>query len=156
MNGLIFFILNVFFAVGLLLLSFSADSKKNSQKKDINKLVNIILFNSAVYAMMALTLAMCLWGPNQMAKLLGKVSFMLIGWFSVACCVFIVKFPDEKKNRFVTVVQWILNIFAIYVVFHKNAFNNFVITKDGDFQIPSGLIFSGVLSRKFPLTWYPT
>ena len=58
MNGLIFFILNVFFAVGLLLLSFSADSKKNSQKKDINKLVNIILFNSAVYAMMALTLAM--------------------------------------------------------------------------------------------------
>ena len=72
MNGLIFFILNVFFAVGLLLLSFSADSKKNSQKKDINKLVNIILFNSAVYAMMALTLAMCLWGPNQMAKLLGK------------------------------------------------------------------------------------
>ena len=71
MNGLIFFILNVFFAVGLLLLSFSADSKKNSQKKDINKLVNIILFNSAVYAMMALTLAMCLWGPNPPTLLLG-------------------------------------------------------------------------------------
>jgi hypothetical protein len=156
MNGLLFYILNLFFAVGLLLLSFSADSKKNSQKKDINKLVNIILFNSAVYAMMALTLAMCLWGPNQMAKLVGKLSFMLIGWFSVSCCVFIVKFPDEKRNRFVTFMQWVLNLLALYVVFHKNAFNNFVITKEGDFQIPSGLIFSGLLSRKFPLTWYPT
>lgn len=153
MNGLIFFILNVFFFVGLLLLSFSVDSKKAS--KTSNPLVNVILFNSAVFGMMALTLALCIWAPPQLAKLFGRLTFLLVGWFSISCCCYIIKFPEQKKNGFATFIRIVFYILAVYVVFHKNAFNNFVITRSGEFQIPSGLIFSGTMSRKFPITWFP-
>lgn len=154
MENLIFLILNAIFCVALIILSFFVDGKNKSN--NVNPLVNLILFYAALFGMMALTLGFCFWAPAQLSKLAGRLTFMLIGWYSVATCKYIILFPNEGKKRLVlNILQWFFNLLALYIMFKPNGLNNITVTRDNTFQIASGLIFSGKLGRQFPATWFP-
>ena len=133
---MIFIIFNIAFFIILTAFSFTVKTT-NENEVTASRLVNLILFLSALFAMTALTLILCKWAAPQFALMIGKITFALTGWFIVACCDYIIVFPHYKKNTFMYIVQWILNIFAVYMLFVRHGID-LISMADDKFVISSG------------------
>ena len=163
MGPFIFIILNVFISVVLVTLSFAIDSDANVRSsskrrvvsKEANSTVNLILFLSSLFALMAVTIALCIWAPRQLSLLVGRITFMLMGWFSVNCCYYMLTYPTGEKSKVLTALQWIFYVLAAYLVFRKNGLNSINVDYNSNFVISSGLVFSGVFGRRASITWFP-
>ena len=117
-------------------------------------IVNSTLFLASLFGLMSITLAMCFFAPQQLALSIGKLTYLIMGWFSVNSCVFLYLFPDKEKKRKHYVVQWGLNIIAFILIFFVKGggISNISITYDNTFQIASGLMFKGSVGRALMLT----
>ncbi len=151
---MVFLVLNVIISISLIAFSFTIDTGKKNQTNNTAVIVNSTLFLAALFALMAITLAMCFFAPQQLALSIGKLMYLIMGWFSVNCCVFLYLFPEKEKQRRHYVVQWALNIVAMILIFFVKGggISNLSITYDNTFQIASAFIFKGSLGRALMLT----
>ena len=151
---MIFLVLNAIIFAALIAYSFTIETRRD-KKNETNFLVNMVLFLAAVFGMMALTIGFCFYAPAQLALTFGKITYMLFGWFSVSCCVYMLAFPGYIRTTAGHIVQWVLNIFALYVIFFvKGGITSISITYDGTFQVASNLMFSGKFGRALMVTWF--
>lgn len=151
---MVFLILNVIVAVSLILFSFAIDSR-SAANKDGNPLVNTVLFLASLFLMMTMTIGFCLFAPQKLAFTVGKLTYLLMAWFCVHNAVYVVNFPDYKRNRLEVIVQWTLNVLAFVILFFiKGGMTNISITADGSFQLSSNLMFAGRLGRQMMLSWF--
>ena len=111
-----YLVLNIVLCGVLIAYSFSIDTKKGNNR-NVNPLINQILFLAALFAMMAVTLMCVFWAPKPLTAIVGKIAFVLCGWYSISMCTYAMTFPNYDKNGLLTAVQWILNIFAFGFIF---------------------------------------
>ncbi len=146
-------VVNFIISAVLIYTSFVVD-KRESENKTAGNLVNLILFLGVVFFMMGTTLLLCMKGTRAISLICGRVTFMMMGWFSVLSCNYILLFPNYKKTSLMTLAQVVLFIGSFYVMFFApNGFNSISVSYKGTVQIMSGLVFSGSLGRAFPFTW---
>ena len=93
---MVFLVLNVIISISLIAFSFTIDTGKKNQTNNTAVIVNSTLFLAALFALMAITLAMCFFAPQQLALSIGKLMYLIMGWFSVNCCVFLYLFSDKE------------------------------------------------------------
>lgn len=138
-----------------LALSFTID-KKSTTAKENAKIVNFLLFSCLLYFLMAVTIALNLWGPPQLALFIGKITFMFMAWECVNASAYIITFPQDPKKKAKTMAKlfkYILYGGAFYLVFvAKGAFTQMSIRNDV-FSITSRPIFRGPLGRQIPVSW---
>ncbi len=149
---MVFLILNVIVAVSLITFSFAIDSK-SSASKDGNPLVNTVLFLASLFMMMAITIGFCLFAPQKLAFTMGKLTYLLMAWFSVHNAVYIVDFPEYKRSRLGVIVQWTLNVIAfIFVFFVKGGITDISLSPEDGFVLSSATMFAGKLGRALNLS----
>ena len=146
-----FMLFNLILGAIMIGLSFSID-RRNNLNKTANQLVNLILTLASLFILMAATIALSLWGPGQLSLAFGKLTFMFMAWFCTACCVYMLAFPNYKLPAFVTVIQWLLNVFAFILVFIYSRGIKSIVILDNAFQISSGSMFTGKLRDLFPVS----
>lgn len=150
---MVFLILNIIACGVLIAYSFTIDTDKGEKQLN-SSIINIILFASSIFGLMAITLALCFFAPPQLALLFGRTTLMLMGWFSVKCCFYLLVFPDRQKTKPMKVVQWVLNLAALYMVFFvPGSMTSISVSYEGKFQMTSGLVLGGKLGRDLQLTW---
>lgn len=148
-----FIFLNILLCLGLVVSAFVVDRKTN--ESHINgSIVNLILMLAIIFFSMALTIGLCLRGVKQFSLILGRVTFMFMGWFSVLSCEYLCLYPGRKRNGVLKLTRAVLFFIAFYIIFFvPNAFTTISVTKRNGLQIASGLVFRGSLSRVFPFSW---
>ncbi|MCR5763186.1 MAG: serine/threonine-protein phosphatase [Treponema sp.] len=151
---MVFLVLNVIICISLIAFSFTIDSEKKSQTTNTAMIVNSTLFLAALFGLMAITLALCFYAPQQLALTVGKLTYLIMGWYCINTCIFLYLFPNREKERKHYIVQWILNIIAFFLIFFVKGggISNISITYDNTFQIASGLLFKGPIGRSLMLT----
>ncbi len=152
---MIFLVLNAIICVTLIIFSFSIDAGKE-KNFNTNYLVNIVLFLAALFGMMAVTVGFCFFAPPQLALTFGRLTYLLLGWFSVNSCCFLMVFPQYEKKTPLFAFQWISNILGMAIIFlaPRGCISNISITYDNTFQISSGLMISGRLGRVLMISWF--
>lgn len=153
---MIFLVLNVIICISLIVFSFTIDSDKEKQTANTAMIVNSTLFLAALFGLMSVTLALCFYAPQQLALSFGKITYLVMGWFSVNSCVYLYLFPDKTKEKCHYIFQWTFNVIAVLILFFTKGkgINHISITYDNTFQITSGLMFKGTLGRTLMITWY--
>ena len=150
---MVFLILNALACGVLIAYSFTIDTDK-SEKQLNSALINLILFAASLFGLMALTLALCFFAPSQLALLMGRITIMLMGWFSVKSCLYLLVFPGKQHSKTMRIMNWVLNIVAFYMVFFiPGSLTNISVSYEGKFQMTSGLVFGGRLGRELKLSW---
>ncbi|WP_407400419.1 PP2C family protein-serine/threonine phosphatase [Treponema sp.] len=149
---MIYAFLNVLIGVILVFQSFRVDRKSGKYQSSAS-LVNLVLFSSSVFFLMALTVFLTLKGTKQFALIGGRITYFLFGWFAISSCDYMLKYPEYKRTAFMKVMRFIFIVGAGYFAFFApNGLNSFGYTRDG-FEIVSGFIFSRTLGRTFRVTW---
>lgn len=153
---MVFLVLNIVICLSLIVFSFTIDTEKKSQTTNTAAIVNSTLFLASLFGLMSFTLILCFYAPQQLALTVGKLTYLIISWFSVNSCVYLYLFPEKEKQRRHYVVQWSLNIFAFIIMFivKGGVMTNISVSYDNTFQIASGFVFSGSFGRALKLTWY--
>ena len=151
---MIFIILNAAIGAALIGFSFSVDSvRKNSYEG--NTLTNLTLFLAAMFIINAVSLISIQFGaPRPLCKLLTRITYTLLAWYSVSYCDFILTFNVEKKPRFLAVFRWILNIAALIAVFFVSGFISGVSMSKFSYTIASKTVFDKALFGMFPMTLF--
>lgn len=142
------------FCIGLILVysSFSVD-RNNHGNASNGSLVNLLLFLAVIFFAMGGTIALCVKEYFQFALFAGRISYMLMGWFSVLCCNYLLLFPNYRRGKLMSVMQAVWFVFAAYIIFvAPNAFSTVSLQNRG-LKITSGIMFKGNLSRAIPCTW---
>ena len=81
------------FLIGVILVSQSFKLDRQSTKyQSSSSLVNLILFASANFFSMALTVFLTLKGTKQFALIGGRITYFLFGWLAVSSCDYIFYF----------------------------------------------------------------
>lgn len=151
---MVFLILNAIVAVALIVSSFAIDAKKVKGQEN-TPLVNSILFLSALFLFMALTIGLCFFAPQKLAYTIGKTMYLLMGWFCVNNCMYMLCFPAFNKTKPVYAVQWALNIVCLIIIFMvKGSITNISITSTNSFQLASNLMFAGRIGRALMIDWF--
>ncbi len=151
---MVFLILNFICCLGMIAYSFAIDKLTNAKKSE-NTIVNLILMMSALFGLMALTLIFCFFAPAQLSLLFGRFSYMMSAWFCVSSSVYVLTFPDFKKNTVLMIVQWILNIAAAVILFVvPNAFSSIYISPEKSYEVISGTVFPWTFFGQ-EITWFP-
>ena len=154
MGALVFLVLNALVSIVLIFLSFAIDNEKNNRSDAVNPLVNSIIFLASIFGMMAITLGLCFWAPRPIFMFFGRITFMLMGWYSVGNCAYMLTYPNIEKKQSVRIIQWILNLIATWMMFKRGGLNSISIDYNSNFIISSGLVFSGTFGRRLSLTWF--
>ena len=93
------------FLIGVILVSQSFKLDRQSTKyQSSSSLVNLILFASANFFSMALTVFLTLKGTKQFALIGGRITYFLFGWLAVSSCDYILKYPEYKRTEFMKVM----------------------------------------------------
>lgn len=151
---MIFIVLNVIAFVVMLVLSLSIDNS-NKVKKNTSSLVNIILFLASIFVIMAVSIALCLWGPSQISLLSGRLIYTLTAWFSLTACVYALFYPQQKRHISVRIVNWIFFIIAFYFMFvQSRGFYGMQAYRNGNLVIQSGAVFDKALISFTSMTWF--
>lgn len=118
-SNLAYLVINAILSMVMLAYSFSIDNKTKhvTQEANVNVVVNMILFLSAIFGLMAITLAAVFWLPSQFSRVFGCFTFTFVGWFSTQSCAYVITYPRTKKPVIIIIFQWILNIIAACVLF---------------------------------------
>lgn len=152
-----YLVINAILSMVMLAYSFSIDSKTKhtSQESNVNSVVNMILFLSAIFGMMAITLAAIYWLPSSFSRIFGCFTFTFIAWFSVSSCVYILTYPKPKKSVAVIVIQWLLNISAPIVLFIiPGVIYDVGVDVNGSFHIYSQHIMDEFFRGTFSMTYF--
>lgn len=150
---MIFAVINIIICAVLVYISFSIDKNVNGNSSNAS-LVNLFLFLGVIFFFMAVTIILCQRNSMQFALLSGRFTYLIMGWFSVSSCSYMLIFPDYKKLKFTALFQVLLFALAVYLVFFApNAFSSISLA-DGNFlRISSGIIFNGKLAGAFDISW---
>ncbi len=150
------FVLNIIISIILVVLSFAIDSRAGKDNVFYDFIVRRLLSLSSLFALMAITLALCFWAPRQLALFTGRLVFTFTGWTSVSCCAYMLCFKGKKQPAVIQVIKWMLNAGAFYMMFMwPGAFNSIDVDYFNVFSISSGKLFSGQLGRMVPVTKFP-
>ena len=108
-----------------------------------------------MFILMGITVALCKWGPGQLAFVIGKFTFVIMAWFCTACCSYVLAFPNYKLPAVVTVFQWIFNALALFMMFfvYKTGVKSITIINDA-FTISSAPLFSGKLKDFIHISFF--
>ncbi len=149
---MVFIILNAAIGASLIAFSFSVDSvRKNTYEG--NALTNMTLFLSAIFIINTVSLISIVFGaPRPLCKLLTRITYMLLAWYNVSYCDFILTYNVEKKPKFLAVIRWIINISALIALFFVSGFISGVSMGKFSYTIASKTVFDKVLFGMFPLT----
>ena len=141
------------FLIGVILVSQSFKLDRQSTKyQSSSSLVNLILFASANFFSMALTVFLTLKGTKQFALIGGRITYFLFGWLAVSSCDYILKYPDYKRTGFMKVMRIILIMGAGYFAFFApNGLTAFYYNNNG-FEIVSGLLVISKLGNSLWIT----
>lgn len=149
---MIYALINCLVGSILIFQSFKVDRQSNKYQSS-SSLVNLILFSSASFFFMALTIFLTLEGTKQFALISGRLTYFLIGWLAVSSCDYVLKYPEFKRTKFMKVMRFFLLLgVAYFSFFAPNGLNSFNYTKNG-FQIVSGLIGPSHVWRYIKITW---
>lgn len=150
---MIYIIINFLVAAYLIYASFSID-KLETKRQSSSVLVNLILFCGTIYILMGVTDIFALKKMNQVALLVGRLTYVLMGFFAVFSCNYMMVYPNYKPIKFFKLFGWILIIASIYIVcFVPNAFNSIYFSAANGFAITSGMMFKGALGRVIHIRW---
>ena len=140
----------------MLALSFSVDkSAKVSKGRGGTPLVNMILLLSAIFGLQTVTVILCMFAPAQLSLLFGKITIMLMGWFSVAVCFYMIVFPRFTLPKTLIVLQWILNIGATYLILiNPNGIIDVAIRYGTQYRVTSTQMFMLKMGRVITVKWY--
>lgn len=149
-----FIIVNIVLCAVMVATSFSID-RHGRVSNNNNSLVNIILVIASLFALMAGDVALCLWGTKQLSLLVGRFMYVVMGWFCVSVCNYMLVFPNYNKSRLLSFTRWVFYLLAVYIIFFApGGFKNIDITPVGAFYIESDYIFkTGTFSSLFRLRW---
>ena len=101
-----FIIVNIVLCAVMVAASFSID-RHGRVSNNNNSLVNIILVIASLFALMAGDVALCLWGPKQLSLLVGRFMYVVMGWFCVSVCNYMLVFPNYNKSRLLSFTRWV-------------------------------------------------
>lgn len=172
---MIFAVINIIICAILVYISFSIDKNVKGNSSNAS-LVNLFLFLGVIFLFMAITIILCLDNSVQhtllsnpdgtqslhvelhnsfpAALFSGRFTYLIMGWFAVCSCSYMLVFPDYKKYKTVTFFQVLLFILAVYMVFFApNAFTSVTLAKGNFLRISSGIVFKGKLSGAFNVSW---
>jgi hypothetical protein len=150
---MIYILLNFILCGVLIWTSFTIDTRNTV--KNNNPLVNMILFLATILALNGFCIISGFWGPAQLTNILTRIRCVLIAWYGVYICQYLLLLPSFKKNKAFTVMQWILNVFAAYIVFiSPGGITSIKYSMDSGMVIGSSQIFADKLGQFFPLTKY--
>ncbi len=151
---MVFFILNVVLCGIMIAVSFNIDTRHGGNR-NTNPLINMILFLAVLFGFMAATLASCFWLPAIITRIIGRAAFVLIAWYSISLCAYLMTFPDYERTTFLTVFQIILCASAfIFIFFNGHVISGIEINVDNRFKIHSDrLIDTDWGDNHFWFTW---
>ncbi|MCQ2241628.1 PP2C family protein-serine/threonine phosphatase [Treponema sp.] len=148
---MVYALINFLIGVILVFQSFRVD-RQSTKYQSSSSLVNLILFSSASFFCMALTVFLTLKGTKQFALIGGRLTYFLFGWLAVSSCDYILKYPEYKRTRFMKLMRFILLVGAGYFAFFApNGLNSFEYTDNG-FEIVSGLFVVSKLGSSLWIT----
>ncbi len=151
---MVFFILNIVLCGVMIAVSFNIDTRHGGHR-NTNPLINMVLFLSVLFGFMAATIASCFWLPEIICRLVGKLTFVLIAWYSISLCSYLMTFPDYEKTSFLKVLQVLLYISAFaFMFFFPKTIYAININVDGLFGFYSEHIFDNDWGdAHFPFNW---
>ncbi len=172
---MVYLIINAVVAISLILASFTVMDSW-SKNDDTDPLMNCVLFLASLFVMMAFTIGFCLYAPQKLSLIVGKITFVLLGWYCIQVSFYTLQYSFGKKpSKKLKITQWTLNCIIAYILFFMkggisyisisttsrmalrpwiNGLSYVSITNVNMFQITSSLVFSGVLGRALMLTWF--
>ncbi len=151
---MIFVVLNAIAGAVMIVLSLNV-GKLNKFNKNSAELVNMILFLASVLFLSTFSTAMALWGPFQISLFFGRISYTLCAWFAVNASVYVLLYPYQRKNVFVSIVKWLLNFAAFYMIFlQRRGFYGIQVDRKGFLDIKSGAVFNKALVEITSMTWF--
>ena len=138
---MIFAVINIIICAILVYISFSIDKNVKGNSSNAS-LVNLFLFLGVIFLFMAITIILCLDNSVQhtllsnpdgtqslhvelhnsfpAALLSGRFTYLIMGWFAVCSCSYMLVFPDYKKYKAVTFFQVLLFINSVYFFILQN------------------------------------
>lgn len=151
---MIFAVINILVCAALVYTSFHCDRNQKGNQSS-GTLVNLLLLFAVIFFFMATAIFLCSKNYHNFGLLAGRIAYLLTGWFSVACCSYLLVFPDYRKNHVMGFIQFILFAFAAYIIFFApEGFKSVSLSKNGALQIESGIMLKkGPLSSIFPVSW---
>ena len=120
--------------------AFEIDKSQRAGNNE-GSMVNHCLFLGTIFLFMGLALIFAVNGMNYLALVTVRLVYMLIGWFSISCCIYLLRFPDYKKTVLMTLFRLVFFVLALWVVFWvPSAVSDLSIDENGIITITSGLI----------------
>lgn len=143
--------------VGALLIVFAFSFDNTNGSRFSNPLVNMVMFVSAIFFLLALVqFFTIISAPRQFVLLIAKLMYVLMAWVSTGLCKIAITYDSEKERHpALNVFQWIFNIAAFVVIFIvRGAFRDLIIEPDNYVKVYSGYAFSGGMAQLLPFTWF--
>ena len=120
--------------------AFEIDRSQRSSSSE-GSLVNHCLFLGTIFIFMGLVIVFALNGITYLALVTVRVVYLLMGWFSISCCIYLLRFPDYKKNALQRIFRLVFFVLAVWVVFlAPGAVSSLSVDESGILTITSALI----------------
>ena len=151
---MVFLFINIIACATLVWASFNIDTRYGIHKST-HPLINLVLLCATLIGLMALVMVLCFWAPEKLSLVVGRLVFMLMMWFSLYVCDYLIQFPEFKRNRTIIIIEWVLNL-SVFVIFFfvPGAFASLTITPEGQYAIESSKAFGGAFGSFLPISWF--
>lgn len=150
---MIYILLNFILCGVLIWSSFTIDTRNTV--KNNNPLVNMILFLATIFALNGFCIMSGFWGPTQLTNILSRVQCVLVSWYAVYTCIYLLQLPLFKKNKGLTAIEWMLNLFAAYVIFMApGGVTKITYSVAKGMVVESSQLFTGKIGTFLPISWF--
>ena len=89
---MIYIVLNFILCAVLVWFSSFEDIRNNDEK--IKPVINIVLLLSAIALFSAVNILVALLGNTQLITIIGKITLVLVAWFSISVSFYILSYPQ--------------------------------------------------------------
>ncbi len=147
---MIYIIISAVCCVGIIWGSFKVDVGHNSTA--LSRLINMLLLLAAVLGVNTILICLGFWAPKQFVTFIGKFYLVLIAWYSVTVCMYLLEYPDFDNQKAFNIVKWVLFIAAVaFVYIVPNCVGRLSISQEEGFVITSENLFWGRMRYFIPI-----
>ena len=150
---MIFFILNIVAGIAMFMVA-SAFNRKTDHSKANEGLVNLTLISGVLMIISAACLGVGFWVNQNMALIVMKLFYAVMGWYSIKMCDYLMSFPAYENGRVYKVFKYVLYTAALVMpILMKGIVSAVSVTTTG-IQILSDQVFTGEASAFIKIRWF--
>lgn len=140
----------VYFVLILLLIvfliGFSSMADIQLENESYKQLIQSSLLLTIVTAAEAIGILCGFWINDRAVVFIMRIMFAILAWMSCALSFWIIRFPNSSKGTFISIIQVILEIGALYILFYR--------VDDISVSLQNGLVIQSAPMDVIPITWF--